>query len=81
MSVGISSVIDHSKEIVLLATGLVKAQAIAIALLGPISGWIPASYLREHSDCTFYLDEQAATTFRQVIEEKGCPSYITVCEV
>ena len=81
LSVGISSVIDHSKEIVLLATGLVKAQAIAIALLGPISGWIPASYLREHSDCTFYLDEQAATTFRQVIEEKGCPPYITVCEV
>ena len=80
LSTGISTVIDHSKEIVLLATGIAKAQAVAIALLGPISGWIPASYLREHGNCTFYLDEAAARTFRQVAEEKGCPSYVQVVE-
>ncbi len=78
LSVGISTVLDHSKEIVLLATGRSKAQAVAIALLGPISAWIPASYLREHDDCTFYLDELAATTFEQVVEEKGCPDRIQV---
>jgi glucosamine-6-phosphate deaminase len=73
LSVGISTVLDHSQEILLMATGMVKAQAIAIALLGPISGWIPASHLREHENCTFYLDELAATTFLQVVREKGCP--------
>ena len=80
LSTGISTVIDHSREIVLLATGITKAQAVAIALLGPISGWIPASYLREHENCTFYLDEAAARTFRQVIKEKGCPTYVQVVE-
>lgn len=80
LSVGISTVIDHSKEIILLATGVTKAQAIAIALLGPVSGWIPASYLREHPDCTFYLDEAAATTFRQVIAERGCPDCVEIVD-
>ena len=78
LSVGISTVLDHSREIILLATGLAKAQAVAIALLGPISGGIPASYLREHDNCTFYLDELAATTFQQVVEERGCPAFIQV---
>jgi glucosamine-6-phosphate deaminase len=80
-SVGISTVLDHSKEIILLATGREKAQAVAIALLGPISGWIPASYLREHEDCTFYLDGAAATTFRQVVQERGCPEYLQIVEM
>jgi glucosamine-6-phosphate deaminase len=80
LSVGISTVLDHSKEIILLATGREKAQAVAIALLGPISGWIPASYLREHDHCTFYLDEIAATTFCQVVQEKGCPDYLQIVE-
>ena len=78
LSVGISTVLDHSREIILLATGLTKAQAVANALLGPISGWIPASHLREHAHCTFYLDEQAATTFEEVVAEMGCPEYIEV---
>ncbi len=75
-SEGISTVLDNSKEVILLATGRSKAQAVAIALLGPVSGWIPASYLREHDRCTFYLDKSAAATFEQVLEEKGCPDYI-----
>ncbi len=80
LSAGISTVIDHSQEIILLATGKVKAQAVAIALLGPISGWIPASYLREHDNCTFYLDAPAAITFDQVIGENGCPDYIELVD-
>jgi glucosamine-6-phosphate deaminase len=80
LSAGISTVIDHSQEILLQATGKVKAQAVAIALLGPISGWIPASYLREHDDCTFYLDEAAAVTFEQVVRERGCPDYIELVD-
>jgi glucosamine-6-phosphate deaminase len=78
LSVGISTVLDHSRQIILLATGMAKAQAVAIALLGPVSGWIPASYLREHDDCTFYLDASAATTFEQVIAERGCPDSMQV---
>ncbi|MBN1399531.1 MAG: glucosamine-6-phosphate deaminase [Anaerolineae bacterium] len=78
LSVGISTVLDNSKEIVLMATGLSKAQAIAIALLGPVSGWIPASYLREHEHCTFYLDKLAASNCEQVIGEGVCPEYLEV---
>ncbi len=80
LSVGISTVLDHSHEIVLLATGHIKAQAVAIALLGPISGWIPASHLREHKNCTFYLDEPAAATVKEVLDENGCPDYMEVIE-
>jgi len=81
LSVGISTVLDNSREVILLATGPVKAQAVAIALLGPISGWIPASYLREHGRCTFYLDEPAASTFEQVVQENGCPATIEIVDV
>jgi glucosamine-6-phosphate deaminase len=80
LSVGISTVIDHSREIILLATGMSKAQAVAIALLGPVSGWIPASYLREHSNCTFYLDRAAASALEQV-KEGGGQTGLEVMEV
>jgi len=80
LSVRISTVLDHGKDIILLATGMSKAQAVAIALLGPISGRIPASHVREHDHCTFYLDQLAATTYRQVAQEKGCPDYVQVLQ-
>lgn len=80
LSAGISTVIDHSREILLLATGTVKAQAVASALLGPITEWSPASYLREHDNCTFYLDKVAAMIFEQVVREKGCPDHIELID-
>jgi glucosamine-6-phosphate deaminase len=70
LSAGISTVLDHSQEIILLATGEPKAQAVSAAILGPRSDRVPASYLQEHDHCTFYLDEGAAVTFRLDAERK-----------
>lgn len=60
LTVGISTILDHSRTLVLLATGHAKATAVARALLEPVSPAVPAGYLREHADCTFYVDRAAA---------------------
>jgi len=59
ITVGISSIMK-AKKIVLLAWGN-KAGIIAKAVEGVITEQIPASVLQNHDDCTFYIDEFAAT--------------------
>jgi glucosamine-6-phosphate deaminase len=78
LSAGISTVLDHSREIILLATGTNKAQVVSEALLGPASGQVPASYLQEHDTCTFYLDRQAAVTFERDAKERKPLGPLTV---
>ena len=38
-----------------------KSDAVAGAVNGPLTNLCPASILREHADCTLYLDEAAAS--------------------
>jgi glucosamine-6-phosphate deaminase len=42
--------------------GLSKRDAVRRALLGPIDPMCPASSLRGHRDCAFYLDSDSAST-------------------
>lgn len=60
VSMGIKTVM-HAKKILLIATGANKAQAIKAALEGPVDEKMPASVLQLHPDCTFILDEAAAS--------------------
>lgn len=59
ITVGISSIMK-AKKIVLLAWGN-KASIVAKAVEGEVTEQIPASVLQNHDDCSFYIDEYAAT--------------------
>jgi glucosamine-6-phosphate deaminase len=59
ITVGISSIMK-AKKIVLLAWGN-KASIVAKAVEGEVTEQVPASVLQNHDDCTFVIDELAAT--------------------
>jgi len=59
ITVGIATILE-AREIVLLATGMEKAESLARALEGPIDPAIPASALRLHSAVQILADAAAA---------------------
>jgi glucosamine-6-phosphate deaminase len=59
VSMGIDTILA-AKRILLLASGADKAEAVAAALCGPIDETVPASVLRQHSQVTYIIDEDAA---------------------
>lgn len=63
LSAGIGT-IREARSIILLATGSKKADPIAAAFNGPFSPNCPASLLQDHHDCTFILDEAAASKLK-----------------
>lgn len=60
ISMGIKNIM-HAKKIVLVASGLDKADAIKKAVEGSISPNVPASILQLHPNTVFILDEEAAS--------------------
>ena len=63
ITMGISDILD-SREIIMLATGVSKAQAVCRSLEGPASADCPASYLSRHPNVHWYLDIGAASSLR-----------------
>lgn len=63
LSAGIGT-IREARSIVLLATGAKKADPIKAAINGPFTPDCPASLLQDHPDCTFILDEAAASKLK-----------------
>ncbi len=59
LSAGIGT-IREARQIVLLATGAKKADAVRAAVEGEFSTDCPASLLQDHPDCTFVIDRHAA---------------------
>lgn len=59
ITMGIATILE-AREIVLLATGAAKAEAVAAALAGPLTEACPASALRLHPRVTFICDAAAA---------------------
>jgi glucosamine-6-phosphate deaminase len=60
ITAGIDTIMAADR-ILLLAYGSNKAKAVAEAVTGPTSPDCPASFLQEHLDCTFLLDDSAAS--------------------
>ncbi len=60
VSLGIGSIMQ-ARQILLLATGAEKAEAVRRALEGDVSPLWQASILRTHPDVVFMLDEDAAS--------------------
>src|SRR6266487_5747436 len=59
ITMGISTIMK-AKRILLMAWGF-KAQIVARAVEGYVAEQVPASILQQHNNCTFVLDEQAAS--------------------
>ena len=58
VTMGLASIM-RAKKIVLIATGLNKADAIKGLLMGLVSEKLPCSILRNHPDVTIYVDAAA----------------------
>ena len=64
LSMGIGNIMC-AKQVVLVANGPKKAEAIKAALEGQITPWCQASILQLHPDVTFILDEDAASALEE----------------
>ncbi|CCV64100.1 Glucosamine-6-phosphate deaminase NagB [Alteracholeplasma palmae J233] len=53
--------IMNAKKIILIATGLNKADAIFKTVKGEVTEKVPASILQQHPNVTIYLDSEAAS--------------------
>ena len=60
ITIGVKTILK-SKKIFLLAWGERKAGILKKAIEGPVSEKVPASFLQEHPDSRFLLDEAAAS--------------------
>jgi glucosamine-6-phosphate deaminase len=65
ITMGIGTVRD-AKRIVLLAWGANKNKIIKETIEGEISAAVPATYLQQHSNTTFILDEEASSELTRV---------------
>lgn len=60
VTMGVESILD-AKEIILIATGSDKAQAVHDMIKGEISPSCPASILQKHNNVHVYIDKDAAS--------------------
>ena len=65
ITMGIST-IRKAKRIVLLAWGINKAAVVKKAIEEVITSEIPSSYLQNHNNCTFVLDEGASQELTRI---------------
>jgi len=64
VSMGMGSIMD-ARQVVLLASGENKADAVATTLEGPVTEEVPASILQGHPNVTFVIDRAAARLLKQ----------------
>lgn len=60
LTMGIKQIIA-AKKIILIATGVKKAQAVRNMIEGEVTPEVPASVLQQHDDVLIFLDEDAAS--------------------
>ncbi len=60
ITMGLATILE-AKEIVMLAFGSEKAEAVVAAIEGPVCSECPASFLQEHPQVRWFLDEAAAS--------------------
>lgn len=63
MTQGLGTILD-AKELVLVAQGAAKAEAVAAAVEGPLTSFVPGSALQLHRFATVVVDEAAADQLR-----------------
>ncbi len=63
LTLGIADLLE-ARDVLLLATGVEKAEVVAQALEGPVTETLPASSLQGHLSLTVLLDRDAASRLR-----------------
>lgn len=66
ITMGVGTILD-AKKVFLLAWGEAKAEVIAQAVEETPTDIIPASFLQSHANCTFNVDESAASQLTRVL--------------
>jgi glucosamine-6-phosphate deaminase len=64
LSIGIGTILE-ARRIVLIATGAAKARPVERMINGPVTPWLPASFLQLHSAVDVWLDRAAAGRLRR----------------
>jgi len=64
ITMGVGTIMD-ARKVLLIATGENKAEAIAVAVEGPVTSSVTASVLQLHEDAIFILDEAAASKLKR----------------
>jgi glucosamine-6-phosphate deaminase len=62
---GLGTILE-ARELLLVAQGEAKSEAVALAIEGPLSSMVPASALQLHPHATVIVDEDAASRLRLV---------------
>ncbi len=65
ITLGIKKIME-AKRVILLAWGESKSNIIKASTEGPVTSRVPASYLQEHHNATFILDEAAASKLTRI---------------
>jgi glucosamine-6-phosphate deaminase len=65
ITMGVATILD-AREVVLIATGEHKAAVIRRSVEGDISPDVAATYLQQHGNAVFYLDDAAAAELTRV---------------
>jgi len=65
ITMGVGTILE-ARHCLLLATGAEKAGIVAGAIEGPLTAMITATALQLHPACTIILDEEAASSLRQI---------------
>jgi len=68
LSMGLGTIME-ARQVILLASGIKKAEAIRRTLEGPVTDAVPASILQQHPNCTFILDRDAASLLKNSSHE------------
>ena len=63
ITMGIKDIMRASK-IIMIATGVQKADAVYQMIQGPVDESLPASILQKHDDVVIYLDKEAASLLK-----------------
>ena len=68
---GIAQIME-SELVILLASGVQKAEIVFKAITGPVTNELPASILQKHPNCIWLLDQDAAGLLpRELVEMKN----------
>lgn len=65
ITLGVKKIME-AKRVILLAWGEAKSHIIKASVEGEVSSNVPASFLQEHNDVTFVLDEAAASKLTRI---------------
>jgi glucosamine-6-phosphate deaminase len=67
LSMGLGTIL-RARQLLLLATGRTKALVVRRAVEGPVTTWLPASFLQLHANVEVILDREAAS---RLTEHRG----------